>query len=85
MRLSLRLAVLVLLGMGIARPFSADDFPEKAVRFHEHWNRFFRSYLGCPKDATDASECNPKLGTFDYAEFNKAAKEARALFALEQK
>jgi hypothetical protein len=85
-RFTLRLAVLTLIGVGAARPFSTDDFPEKAIAFNEHWSRFFRSYLGCPKGATDASQCNPKVdGKFDYSEFNKAAKEARALFALENK
>lgn len=88
MRASRRSAVLSLIGAGAVEPLSAaaaDDFPEKVVRFHDHWNRFFRAYLGCPKGATDAQQCNPKLGTFDYDEFNKAAKEARALFSLEPK
>lgn len=82
----LRRAVAVLfLAIGTARPAAVDPFQERALRFNQHWSRFLRSYLGCPKEARDTSECNPQLGSFDYAEFLKAAKDARALFALDEK
>lgn len=55
---------------------SASDYDD----FNLHWGRFYRAYLGCPPHATDVSQCDPKAGSIDYAEFNAAAKFARRLF-----
>lgn len=60
-----------------------DLFSERVIRFHNHWNAFVRSYLGCPKGATSADQCHPKIGIVDYAEFTAASREARILFARE--
>jgi len=60
------------------------NFDEKLERFHYHYDLFVRAYLGCPKGAAFVKECRPELGTFDYSEFNHAARDARPLFALEK-
>lgn len=77
-----RCALLVVLFAAAARP--APDFGESLARFHLHYNRFMRLYLGCPKGAVEIEQCNPKQGLMDYSEFQRAAKEARTLFNLHQ-
>jgi hypothetical protein len=70
--------VAVLLVMSV----SAAQFLDRVERFHEHWNKFMRAYMGCPLDAIQISECRPERAQFDYAEFLKAARAARELFEL---
>ncbi len=80
----------ILLGLlCLMTAFSAEapnrDFLEKLARFHDHYQKFFRAYLGCPKDAAHIEDCKPDLGTFDFYEFNHAATSAGPLFGLERK
>ena len=77
MRMLLLAALLTL----TAQPASM-DFGERLARFQQHYNRFFREYAGCPRAAVDISECDPRKGIFNRAEFDKAAQEARFLFPL---
>lgn len=61
------------------------EFARKLERFHYHYNLFVRAYLGCPKGAVYSEQCKPELGTFDYAEFNHAARDAAPLFDLDRR
>jgi hypothetical protein len=63
---------------------SNPSFEANLARFHLHYDKFIRAYEGCPKGAAFIEECKPALGTFDWYEFNHAAKEARPLFSLEK-
>lgn len=58
----------------------ADDFGQRLGRFHLHYSRFVRAYLGCPQGAREVEECDKALGSFDYSEFNAARREARNIF-----
>jgi hypothetical protein len=81
-----RLLPLFLLAIATAWPAGNPDaqaFAERIGRFHDHWNKFLRTYMGCPKSAVVVEDCDLKAGIFDYAEFNSAGREARALFARE--
>lgn len=62
-----------------------DEFGMKLARFHEHYDKFVRTFLGCPKDAGHVEECKPNLGTFDFREFRFAKEGAMPLFDLERK
>lgn len=78
-----RCALLVVIFIAVAWP-AGEDFGESLARFHLHYNRFMRLYLGCPKGAVDIEQCDPKQGLMDYTEFQRAAKEARTLFSIEK-
>ena len=66
-----------------AVPFAeAADFEEHLVEFHAHYNKFVRTYLGCPKKAVDVEQCNRSQGSIDYVEFHKARQAAIKLFQL---
>jgi hypothetical protein len=58
------------------------NFAQNLERFHHHYDLFIRAYAGCPKGAAFIEQCKPELGTFDYYEFNHAAREAGPLFGL---
>jgi hypothetical protein len=83
MKRALTLGLLCLLVATCAEPPNR-DFYAKLARFHHHYNLFMRAYLGCAKDAAYIEQCKPNLGTFDYYEFNHAAREAAPLFGLER-
>jgi hypothetical protein len=46
--------------------------PEALLRFHQHYNRFYRSYWGCPADARMLEDCVPVRGKVDLAELEAA-------------
>lgn len=83
MRLALLPLLLVLLLPAEAPPADA-GFEDRLVKFDQHWDRFKRAYYGCSKEATRLADCHAAK-QFDYAEFVKAAKDARPLFALEER
>ncbi len=60
-----------------ASPAGTDDdnFARDLAAFHLHYNRFFREYFGCDRDALAFEDCHQGNGVFDLREF-KAAKEA---------
>lgn len=62
-----------------------DEFSMKLGRFHDHYNRFMRGYLGCATGAVSVDDCKPDLGTFDFREFRLAEEAAAPLFNLERK
>ena len=72
-------AILALFVSAAAASPSA-DFDQKLAAFHQHYDRFMRAYLGCPKRAASIDDCKPALGTLDYAEFGRARNAARELF-----
>lgn len=79
---------IMLLGLLIARHTEASAPPEdltpRIMAFEVHWEKFVRAYWGCPERATEAAECTgPKY--LDYGEFNAAGRQARKLFALEER
>ena len=49
--------------------------------FHLHWDKFLRTYLGCPKGAHEVTDCDRAVGHLDYVEFFAARKAARKLFS----
>jgi flagellar biosynthesis regulator FlbT len=55
------------------------------ANFHTHWDKFVRTYLGCPKDAVAVEDCTPVTGVIDYAEWKAARKAAKKLFGLEER
>ena len=66
-------------------PIRASDpdlpgFHLRLERFHGPYNRWMRTFLGCPEGARTAEECDPRKGTFDYREFNRARRAAKDLF-----
>lgn len=61
------------------------DFADRAVNFEARWGRFFRTYFGCPKTATDPAQCSFANATFDYTEYLAARREAKKLFDLEDR
>jgi len=63
-----------------------DHFVQEVLGFEKHWNPFIRKLFGCPLDGpTDAATCQPKLGTYDFAEFKKSKNVAKKLFELKEK
>ncbi len=72
--------VLILSALSAEAP---DEFSAKLARFHEHYNRFTRAYLGCAKGAINVEDCQPDLGTFDFREFRLAEEAAVPLFNLQ--
>lgn len=55
--------------------------------FDKHWVAFMRDRYGCPnfEDAIDWKNCNPKLGSVNFSEYEKARKIAKRIFDLEDK
>lgn len=76
----MRVTVLAVLLVATAWPAGDPDFHTHLVSFHNHFNRFFRMYLGCPAKASDVEQCHPMQGVLDKPEFERAAREARILF-----
>lgn len=64
----------------IVRAATNPEFAGQVAQFHEHWERFLRAYLGCPKGAIDIRQCDGARGVLDYPEFLKAARIGRKLF-----
>jgi hypothetical protein len=62
-----------------------DEFGLNLARFHEHYNKFMRAYLGCGKAAVSIDDCKPDLGIFDFREFRHAEEAAAPLFNLQPK
>jgi hypothetical protein len=79
------IAILALALVAPASVATSADFDQKLATFHEHYNRFFRVYLGCPKAAVRVEDCRPGAGSIDYAEFQRARRAARDLFDLAEK
>jgi len=86
--LPLYTAVPILIGIAgrdiAAKPsprFPAAD-PAAVVRFHAHYNAYFRHLFGCPTTATDAAECRPAAGWIDTNEWHQARDLAKTVFAL---
>lgn len=78
-----RLVAVVALLCATARPAGMIGSPEYVrdlMAFHRAYDGFLRSMLGCPAHAHDTAECDPKLGTVDYAAYLKAAKLAGKVF-----
>jgi len=73
------LLILFLLPLSFAQD---DSFSDRLMLFHKHYSVFFRTYLGCPKDALLIDQCDPKLGRIDYLEYHAARREAARLFEL---
>lgn len=81
MRRSLILGLLVLAGAVHAETPNL-SFGDNLWRFHVHYCKFMLAYLGCARDVVSVDQCKPKLATFDWGEFNRAAREARVVFGL---
>lgn len=58
----------------------SDAFTHRLVNFHHVYSEFFREYFGCPKTALTVEECDPKLGTVDYAAYLKMNQLAAKVF-----
>lgn len=61
------------------------QFVVDAANFNEKWNQWFRTYFGCPVDATNISQCSLPKGRMDYKTFLDARKAAKKLFDLHEK
>lgn len=64
MRRALILGLLCIL-TAVATETPVMDFWEKLARFHDHYNRFMRGYLGCRKNDAYLEQCKPSLGRLD--------------------
>lgn len=83
MKRALLIGLFVLLSAMSAE--APDEFGMHLARFHEHYNRFMRAYLGCSTAAVSIDDCKPDLGTFDFREFRHAEEAAAPLFNLQPK
>jgi len=70
------------------------DFRVKLSRFHQHYDKFLRKFMGCGpmpekeqavKDGVHFVECDADLSMIDQKEFKAAREEAKVLFDLEDK
>ena len=74
---------LVLLLCMTGRPAGRMDDPNylrDLVAFNEAYGQFSRALFGCPPRAREIEECNPKLGTVDYAAYMRTVKLAGRVF-----
>lgn len=87
-----RVSFVMFIGLASAQTF-APEFHEKLVKFHKHYDKFLRTYMGCPavnredaiKEGLKFVECDRALGGYDQKEFQGARLAAMDLFELEEK
>jgi hypothetical protein len=85
-------SLVLFVGLASAQTF-APEFHDKLVKFHKHYDKFLRTYMGCPlinkedmvKEGVTFVECDRALGGYDMKEFKAAREGAMDLFELEEK
>jgi hypothetical protein len=60
----------------------AEDFTDRLIDFHRHYDRFMRDYFGCPAEAVTPAECRPQLGSLNRREYGAARAAAARLFDM---
>ena len=71
---------LLLLAMQAPGKAQEANFFERLSEFHQAYDKFIRTLKGCPSTGYDESACVG--GEFDYKQWNKVKKLAKAAFEL---
>jgi len=59
--------------------------PGCLLNFNEHYDRFFRKYMGCVPHAITTDDCRPSEGILDVKEMKASCEAAKNLFGLQGK
>lgn len=67
-----------------------DDMRARLLAFHKPYDKFLRSFIGCPAitpekmkaDSMELVECEASLSVMDFKSFERAREAAKKLFDL---
>lgn len=64
---------------------AGDELLENILDFHFAWDKFVRTYFGCPPSALTSAECQQALGKLDRKLYEKVRAKAKTLFDFGEK
>jgi hypothetical protein len=74
--------------LGVKAPAAevgTQQYMDDLTRFHTAYSPFMRGMLGCPPDATQVEQCNPKLARIDHKRLEELRELAPLVFPVQKR